>query len=107
MAGSREIVVVVSELLGTNFWKVARRRLPQNQHQKNYGYTDYENRTIVVHHRLQGVDLFRTLIHEAVHAACRDLNEDAVCRIEDSVTNACWPLLDEIHAAIKDESDDC
>jgi hypothetical protein len=39
------------------------------------GVCDYETKTIYIH---QGVDLVETLIHEATHAACPNLDETAV-----------------------------
>ena len=51
------------------------------------------NDVIIIDSDLLDSDKISSLIHEVVHAACPDLNEPAVLRIESAVYEALKPFL--------------
>jgi len=53
------------------------------------GLCDYESKTIYVR---PGADLVETLVHEATHAACPDLDETAVEYIELAIINSLFAM---------------
>ena len=81
---------------GKKRWRICQARMPQNQHETNWGVCDFEKRTITLHHPLSAEEMLRTIIHESAHAACPDLSEAAIERIEASVASALMPFLEAI-----------
>jgi hypothetical protein len=70
-------------------WRISRARLPQNQHEKNWGICKPSKRVIVIHTPLSDEEYWATLLHEVMHATCPDLDESAVLRIEHGLIAAC------------------
>lgn len=70
---------------------IIRRRAMRNR----WGQVDYGKREITLHSKLRGHQLVATLIHELCHAACPDLSEDAIERLEASVMAGIKPYLKE------------
>lgn len=56
-------------------WHVRRGRLPQNQHDTNFGETDINKRTITIHTPLADDDFWSTLRHEVDHVSYPFLDE--------------------------------
>ena len=83
-------------------WRITREPIPCG---KLLGLCDWHRRTIVIHNTVSGLQLFGTLIHEATHATAPDLSEEAVERIEASVTAALLPYLRELAEEILDSED--
>lgn len=63
-------------------WRVIRRRLPQNQHEKNFGFYDPDRRWIIIHTPLSDEDFWASLRHEIDHVSLPDVDEDAILRAE-------------------------
>ena len=83
---------------GTHKWAVLRQRLG-----RNWGLCLHDDKKILLHDCKDYDMLLRTAIHEATHAACPDLSEHAVVRIENSVTAILYPLIQEICDGMEDE----
>lgn len=69
-------------------WTVRRARLPQNQHERNWGRCEHSQRLILIHAHLSDEDFISTLIHEVAHACLPDLDESPILRLEWSVREA-------------------
>jgi hypothetical protein len=63
------------------YWRVVLGKPPGT----NLGECDYATRTITIRDTLQPIERKGTAIHEALHAAYPDLDEDAVLRGEYAV----------------------
>lgn len=71
--------------VGDDWWRIEVRDLPTNDR----GECDYERKTITLATNLEdSTRMAEILIHEATHAASRDLSEEAVERIAVAATNA-------------------
>lgn len=59
-------------------WRVSRARLPQNQHERNWGECCFRTRSIVIHTPLSDEDFWATLWHEVKHVSHPYLIEGAI-----------------------------
>jgi hypothetical protein len=63
-------------------WRVSRARLPQNQHQRNWGNCCHKTRSIVIHTPLSDEEFYSTLDHEIDHVSYPYLDEPEIMRGE-------------------------
>jgi hypothetical protein len=59
-------------------WRVTRARLPQNQHQRNWGTCCHHRRRIAIHTPLSDEAFWSTLWHEVDHATHPYLDEGPI-----------------------------
>jgi hypothetical protein len=66
-------------------WRCISERMPQNGTVKNWGACLPDKRQLLVHSSLDREEYISTIWHEAIHAVCPDLAEQAVLRIEHAI----------------------
>jgi hypothetical protein len=69
-------------------WRIARARLPQNQHETNWGDYDGDKRVILIHTPLSNEEFWSSLWHEVLHASLPDTDEGAILRAEYNLLEA-------------------
>lgn len=81
---------IVVKIAGAE-WTVRRRKLSDA-----HGVCYHDRRVIEIDTGTTGVELWKTIIHEAIHASVPDLAEEAVSRLEIDIAetlNACKDWL--------------